>query len=51
MILILITVFVDLVHLPEFEVSRKHDASKNDYLSAFRRREGDVYSVGSFTKS
>jgi hypothetical protein len=46
-----ITGFLDSVHCPEFQITRKHNVSKTESVSFFRQREGDAYSVGSLKNS
>jgi hypothetical protein len=41
-----ITGFVDFVHRPEFEITRKHSFSETGSVSIFKWREGDKYSNG-----
>jgi hypothetical protein len=43
--------FLCFAHLPEFQITGKHDVSKNNHLSVFKRGKGDTYSVGPFIKS
>jgi hypothetical protein len=41
-----ITGFVDFVHSPEFQITRKHNVSETGYVTVFRLGEGDTCSVG-----
>jgi hypothetical protein len=46
-----ITGFQDVVYHPDLKITIKHDVSKSEAVSAFRRREGDAYSDGSLRKN
>jgi hypothetical protein len=39
-----ITGFLDFVHRPEFQITRKRNVSETESLCVFKRGQGDTYS-------